>query len=114
MLPINFCNLYIRFNTEYKIQISSARPPSSFKILESLQNSAIRIALGVHKHTPLSKLKILSGLAPVSERASSLRIKYFSQIQAFGAKHAVYAHAFAGKLSCPNARSSWNHFQLEV
>ena len=92
----------------------SACPLSSFKIFESLQNSAIQIALGVHKHTPLSKLKILLGLASLSERASSLRIKYFLQIQAYGTKHAVYAHTFAWKSACPSAHSSWNKFQLEV
>ena len=72
---LDFYKLYIRSNIEYGIQIFSAPLPSSFKILEFLQNSAIRIALGVHKHTALSKLKILSRLAFLSERASSLRIK---------------------------------------
>ena len=111
---LDFYKLYIRSNIEYGIPIFSAGPPSSFKILESLQNSAIQIALGVHKHTPLSKLKILSGLVSLSERASSLRIKCFPQILAYGAKHAVYAHTFAEKSACPNAHSSWNQFQLEV
>ena len=111
---LDFHKLYIHSNIEYGIQIFSACPPFSFKILESSQNSAIQMALGVHKHTPLSKLKILSGLGSLSKRACSLRIKYFSQIQAYGAKHAVYAHAFAGKSACPNAHSSWNQFQLEV
>ena len=74
---LDFYKLYIRSNIEYGIQIFSARPPSSIKILEYLQNSAIRIALGFHKHTPLSKSKILSELVSLSERASSLRIRYF-------------------------------------
>ena len=67
----------------------------------------------MHRHTPLSKLKILSGLVSLSERAV-LRIKYLLQIQAHGIKHALYTHVFAGKSSCPNAYSSWNQFQLEV
>ena len=46
--------LYIFSNIEYGIQFFSALPPSSLKIFESLQNSSIRIALGVHKRTPLS------------------------------------------------------------
>ena len=89
-------------------------PRPHLKSLNLYKNFAIRVALSVHKHTPLSKLKILPGLVSLSERASGLRIKYFLQIQAYGTKHALYAHTFAGKSACPNAHSSWNQFPLEV
>ena len=106
--------LQIMYSFKYRIwdpNFFHPHSPSSFKSLESLHNSVIRIALGVHKHTPLSKLKILSGLVSVSKRASGIRIKYISQIHAYGAKHVVYVHTFAGKSVCPNAHPSWNQFQ---
>jgi len=57
---LDFYKLNIGSNLEYGIQFFSVCFLSFFKILESSQNPAIQIALGVHKYTPLSKLKILS------------------------------------------------------
>ena len=90
------------------------RSPSALKTLKSLQNSAIRIFPGLHRHIPLFKLKQLSGLVSLSERASSQRKKYFSRLQAYGSKHVVYNDTFALKAAGTNGHSSWNQFQLEV
>jgi hypothetical protein len=111
---LDFYKLNIRSNLEYGIQFFSICPSSAFKTLESLQNSVVQIALGLHKRTPLSKLKQLSGLISLSERASSQRKKYFSQIQTYGSKHVVYKRMFALKAASTNAHSSLNHCQLEV
>jgi hypothetical protein len=106
--------LYIWSDLESGIQFFSICSSSAFKTLESLQNSAIWIALALYRHTPLSKLKQLSGLVSLNERASSQMKKYFSRIQAYGSKHVVYNYTFALKAACTNGYSSWNQFQLDV
>ena len=76
-LILGFYKLYIHSNLKYGIQFFLACPLSSIKILESLWNSVIQTGLDVHKHTPLSKFKILSRLVSLRETASDLQIKYF-------------------------------------
>ena len=58
-LILDFYKLYICSILEYGIQVFSVRHPSLFKIIESLQNFAIQIAVGVHKHSSVQVRNIV-------------------------------------------------------
>ena len=79
---------------EYGIQFFANSSPQIFNMLESLQNSAIRIAMGFHKHSPIIKLRNLSGITSLEERALLQRRRYFTRIQAYGNQHYVYQKVF--------------------
>ena len=78
-LIIDFYKIYIRSKLEYGIQFLTNIPVTLFNTLETLQNSAIRIALGLHKHTAVVKLKELSGLPALKDRATMQRNCYFKK-----------------------------------
>ena len=111
---IDFYKVYIRAKMEYGIQFFANSLPQIFNMLESLQNSAICIAMGFHKHTPIIKMRNLSGIPSLEERALFQRRRYFTRIQAYGDQHYVYQKVFHNTPSMILVSSTWNLFLKEV
>ena len=63
--------------------------------LETIQNMASKIALGLHAQCPSNKVKHLTGLPSILERRNTVIIKYYSRIQAIGYEHDVFKLTFA-------------------
>jgi len=81
-----------------------------FNTLETLQNSAIRIALGLHKHTAVVKLKELSGLPALKDTATMQRNCYFTKIQTCGKTHVVFPSTFGNPVKPEHLLSSFSHY----
>ncbi|XP_065583652.1 uncharacterized protein LOC136042613 [Artemia franciscana] len=102
--------MYIRSKLEYGIQFLTNIPVTLFNTLETLQNSAIRIALGLHKHTAVVKLKELSGLTALKDRATMQRNCYFTKIQTYGKTHAVFPSTFGNPAKPQHLLSSFSQY----
>ena len=66
-----------------------------------------------HKHAPIIKIRNLSGITSLQERALLQRRRYFTRIQAYGNQHYVYQKFFHNTPSMISVSSSWNLFVKE-
>ena len=106
-LIIDFYKLYNRSKMEYGIQFLANVPVNLFKTPVTLQNSTIRVALGLHKHTAVDKLKEFSGLPALKNGATMQRNHFFTEIQYYGYKHAVFPATFVNLIKLQHQMSSW-------
>ena len=86
---MDFYKLYLRGIIEYGIEAYGITSQKQLRILETLQNLAIRIAFGLPSHTAVDTLTGIPGVPKIEERMKILSRNYFTNIQAFGPKHIV-------------------------
>ena len=58
--------------------------------LETIQNMALRLALGLYPHTSSDRTRKLAGVVPISERIAKATVKYYTRIQSYGEQHPIF------------------------
>ena len=87
---LRYVKACIRPVLEYGSIVHPIARISALKALEVVQNAALRIALRLPKHTPISLLRAESGLTSLIERAQYLAVVAYSKIKAQAPHHPFF------------------------
>jgi len=77
---IKFYTTYIRSKLEYAAVVYHPANQSSLKKLNVIQNTALRIAFGARKTTPVSFMLAESGLDDLETRRNTVTLKYLAKV----------------------------------
>jgi hypothetical protein len=85
-----FYKQYIRPKMEYGIVAYGHTNKKNMLKLETIQNMALRLALGLYPHTSSDRTRKLAGVVPISERTAKATVKYYTRIQSYGEQHPIF------------------------
>ncbi|XP_060578916.1 uncharacterized protein LOC132735901, partial [Ruditapes philippinarum] len=79
----------IRSKIDYGAQIYSCAKKTHLNKLDTVQNTALRLALGALYSTPARDLEMEAGIVPLSIRRKSQTLKYYTRVRASAADNPV-------------------------
>jgi len=58
--------------------------------LKTIQNMALRLALGFYLHTSSDRTRKLAEVVPISKRIANAAVKYYTRIQVYREWHSIF------------------------
>ena len=77
---LNYYKAVIRSKLDYGCQFYSTASSTQIKLLDKIQNTCLRIALGVWKTSPISSMEIESNIPPLKIQREYITMKYYYRI----------------------------------
>ena len=88
---LHFYCTYIRSRLDYGCEVYGAASPSVLSKLEVIQNSALRIALGAFKSSPVTALQAEASLPSLSHRRSNILVRTYTKLASSPSCHALHS-----------------------
>ena len=103
---LNYYVAVIRSKLDYGCQFYSTLTCTQLKLLDKIQNTCVRIALGVWKTSPISSMEVESNIPPLKLHREYLTMKYYYRIAELPMNLPVTQALF--KDSCTILTMNWN------
>ena len=80
-LIITMYNAYIRSKITYGIIAVASASNTNLKILERIQNMALRIAIGARRTSPIAALEAEAGILPIRDHLKEISSRYYYKVK---------------------------------
>ena len=80
-LLLNFYQIYIRSKISYAIPATASACHSRKETLERIQSSALRVALGARRTTPITALQVEAAVIPLQDHFETLCLQYYYRMK---------------------------------
>ena len=88
---LHFYCTYIRSRLDYGCEVYGAASPSILQKLDTIQNTAMRIALGAFRSSPITALQAETSLTSLSHRRSTLLVRAYTKLASSPSCHALHS-----------------------